>query len=158
VPLQDHYQPPLSGRRHWQAFHNAWATKLAEDLNLKLPERYFAEPNVQFGIEIDVATLKDGEYEFSLRRWPVEADAGLAAALPPVQVTDGEYPAGKSLPIARARLSVAGFDEARPVGSEDRAATFSVRLDAGPARVQTWFYDSQGRELCGAYYLYIRRR
>src|SRR6266545_3624865 len=70
----------------------------------------------------NIEVQRDGEYQFSLRRWPVEADAGLAAALPPVQVTDGEYPAGKSLPITRARLSVAGFDEARPVGSEDRAA------------------------------------
>jgi hypothetical protein len=46
--LQDHFRPPLSTRRHWHAFHNAWATYIASDLNTKLPEGYFAEPNVQF--------------------------------------------------------------------------------------------------------------
>jgi len=57
--LQDHFRPPLSVRRHWHAFHNAWATYIAADLNQWLPEGYFAEPNVQFGIEIDVATFEE---------------------------------------------------------------------------------------------------
>jgi hypothetical protein len=43
----DHFRPPLSERRHWHAFHHAWATFLAADLNRQLPEGYFAEPNVQ---------------------------------------------------------------------------------------------------------------
>src|SRR4030081_1020341 len=59
MALQDHFRPPLSIRRHWHAFHNAWATYLASDLNARLPEGYFAEPNVQFGIEIDVATFDE---------------------------------------------------------------------------------------------------
>ncbi len=59
MTLQDHFRPPLSLRRHWHAFHNAWATYIASDLNAKLPEGYFAEPNVQFGIEIDVAAFDD---------------------------------------------------------------------------------------------------
>jgi hypothetical protein len=59
MPLQDHFRPPLSLRRHWHAFHNAWATYISSDLNARLPEGYFAEPNVQFGIEIDVATFEE---------------------------------------------------------------------------------------------------
>jgi hypothetical protein len=58
MPLQDHFRPPLSVRRHWHSFHNAWATYLAAALNRHLPEGYFAEPNVQFGIEIDVAAYE----------------------------------------------------------------------------------------------------
>jgi hypothetical protein len=61
--LLDHFRPPLSARRHWHAFHNAWATYLATDLNQRLPEGYFAEPNVQFGIEIDVATFQESPQE-----------------------------------------------------------------------------------------------
>jgi hypothetical protein len=57
--LQDHFRPPLSIRRHWHAFHNAWATYIASELNQKLPPNYFAEPNVQFGIEIDVAAFEE---------------------------------------------------------------------------------------------------
>jgi hypothetical protein len=64
MALQDHFHPPLSLRRHWHAFHNAWATYIASDLNSKLPEGYFAEPNVQFGIEIDVATFEESLPEF----------------------------------------------------------------------------------------------
>ena len=59
MALQDHFRPPLSVRRHWHAFHNAWATYIAADLNQRLPKGYFAEANVQFGIEIDVATFEE---------------------------------------------------------------------------------------------------
>src|SRR4051794_13873136 len=57
--LLDHFRPPLSLRRHWHAFHNAWATYIASDLNARLPEGYFAEPNVQSGVEIDVAAFEE---------------------------------------------------------------------------------------------------
>ncbi|MEN8219958.1 MAG: hypothetical protein ABFS56_27140 [Pseudomonadota bacterium] len=69
MALQDHFHPPLSTLRHWQAFHNAWATYIASDLNHRLPYGYFAEPNVQFGIEIDVATFEEGEYVSSLPKY-----------------------------------------------------------------------------------------
>jgi hypothetical protein len=59
MPLLDHFRPPLALRRHWHAFHNAWSTYIASDLNRQLPEGYFAEANVQFGIEIDVATFEE---------------------------------------------------------------------------------------------------
>ncbi|MDX2242240.1 MAG: DUF4058 family protein [Leptolyngbyaceae cyanobacterium bins.302] len=57
--LLDHFRPPLSTRRHWHSFHNAWSTYLSETLNEVLPEGYFAEPSAQFGIEIDVATYRE---------------------------------------------------------------------------------------------------
>ncbi len=61
MTLQDHFGPPLGTRRHWHAFHNAWATYISSDLNGRLPEGYFAEPNVQFGIEIDVAAFEEAD-------------------------------------------------------------------------------------------------
>lgn len=61
MPLRDHFRPPLSTRRHWHSFHSAWATFLASSLNERLPAGYFAEPNVQFGIEIDVAAFEEPE-------------------------------------------------------------------------------------------------
>lgn len=59
IVLLDHFRPPLNARRHWHSFHNAWATYIAAELNQSLPEGYFAELNVQFGIEIDVATFDE---------------------------------------------------------------------------------------------------
>jgi hypothetical protein len=60
MALRDHFRPPLSPRRHWHSFHNAWSTYIADDLNQSLPEGYFAEPSAQFGIEIDVAAFSEG--------------------------------------------------------------------------------------------------
>jgi hypothetical protein len=59
MPLLDHFHPPLSERRHWHSFHNSWATYLSSQLNALLPAGYFAEVNVQFGVEIDVAALQE---------------------------------------------------------------------------------------------------
>src|SRR5690606_29281942 len=59
MALRDHFLPPLSTHRRWSAFLNAWATRLTTDLNERLPERFFADPNVQFGIEFDVAAFED---------------------------------------------------------------------------------------------------
>ncbi|MCI0637858.1 MAG: DUF4058 family protein [Gemmataceae bacterium] len=62
MPLLDHFHPPLSERRHWEAFHARWASALADDLNQQgLPEHLFAEPTVHIGgsVEVDVATLEE---------------------------------------------------------------------------------------------------
>jgi hypothetical protein len=73
--LHDHFRPPLSSRRHWHSFHNAWCTYLASHLNEQLPDGYFAEPNVQFGIEIDVAAWQEPPeaLPFSSHIWPSPA-------------------------------------------------------------------------------------
>jgi hypothetical protein len=57
MPLHDHFRPPLSTRRHWHSFHSSWATYLSSQINERLPPGYFAEANVQFAIEIDVAAF-----------------------------------------------------------------------------------------------------
>lgn len=85
MPLLDHFHPPLKLLRHWHAFHNAWATYLASDLNSRLPTRYFAEANVQFGIEIDVATF-DEVGEPSSSSSPVQVVKRPAAWTPPLPV------------------------------------------------------------------------
>ena len=59
MPLLDHFHPPLKVRRDWHGFHHGWATTLASALNVLLPPDYYAQPNIQFGIEIDVAALED---------------------------------------------------------------------------------------------------
>jgi len=63
MPLLDHFRPPLAGRRHWHSFHNSWATYISSQLNSLLPLGYFAEANVQYGIEIDVAAFEESGAE-----------------------------------------------------------------------------------------------
>lgn len=80
MPLLDHFHPPLNLRRHWNAFHHAWATYISSELNRILPEGYFAEPNIKFGIEIDVATFEEGNGK------PHSIDTGWAPPAPVMTV------------------------------------------------------------------------
>ena len=105
----------------------------------------------------NVEVERDGQYEISLRRWPEEADAALTAGLPSYKGVDGSYPEGKAIAISRARLKVGGVDVSRSVSKSDKAAVFTVGLAAGKTQLQTWFYDTQGKELCGAFYVSVRR-
>lgn len=62
MPLLDHFHPPLSERRHWEAFHARWASAIADGLNEQgLPENLFAEPTVHIGgqVQVDVATFEE---------------------------------------------------------------------------------------------------
>ncbi len=56
--LLDHFHPPLSDQRDWHGFHNAWATYISASLNRQLPEKWFAQPRVEFGVEIDVVEVR----------------------------------------------------------------------------------------------------
>lgn len=69
MPLLDHFHPPLTLRRHWNAFHHSWATYISADLNRQLPKGYFAEPNIHFGIEIDVAAFQETNGHARAKGW-----------------------------------------------------------------------------------------
>jgi arylsulfatase len=102
---------------------------------------------------------KDGAYEIELRRWPKEADAAIAAGVPEFVARTGKLIEGKALPIAKMRLKIADLDETKNVGQSDKGVTFSVRLKAGTKLpMQTWCLDASGKELCGAYFAYVKRR
>src|SRR3954447_8817049 len=92
MPLLDHFHPPLSERRHWDSFHNSWATYLSSQLNALLPEGYFAEANVQFGVEIDVATFDEGGAPPAKAAWvPRPPHASLPLELPGAVVEVGIF-------------------------------------------------------------------
>jgi arylsulfatase len=99
-----------------------------------------------------------GTYAFELRRWPRESGLKLADGLKPTPVTDGQYVAGKPLPVAAARLKIGEFDETRQPDEGDQSVTFTVSLKPGDTEMQTWFLDAQGNSVLGAYYVYVARR
>lgn len=109
--------------------------------------------NGAWGLQVD----RDGDYEISLRRWPEEADAAIADGVPAFQAVDGRFPAGKALSIAKARLKIGDSAASQEVPKGAKAATFRMSLKAGPTPLQTWFLGADGQELCGAYYVYVRR-
>jgi len=105
-----------------------------------------------------VLVERDGEYEIALRRWPAERDLPLNVGCPEKQMTAGSLPAGKALPIARARLTIAGQDLSAKTAAADKAAMFRVSLKGGTkTQLHAWFQDAAGADLCGAYYAYVRR-
>lgn len=97
-----------------------------------------------------------GNYEISLRRWPVEADAPIVAAMPAFQAVDGVYPAGDAFPVASAELKIGDQSHTKAVATADKAAVFTVPLERGRMDLQTWFRDTDGKEIAGAYYVYVR--
>jgi arylsulfatase len=102
---------------------------------------------------------QDGTYEIALRRWPKEADAAISAGVPAFKAVDGGLPPGKALPIVRARLKIGREDASKPVAAGNREVVFTVELKGGTrTQMQTWFFDADGRELCGAYFAYVHRK
>ncbi|HUT92468.1 MAG TPA: arylsulfatase [Thermoguttaceae bacterium] len=104
-----------------------------------------------------VRVEREGEYQFTLRRWPRDVSAALREGVPAHHGELGDYDAGVALPIAKARLRVGDHDVSQPVRPDDREATFTLRLPRGRTTLQTWFYDDAGQEICGAYYVYAYR-
>jgi len=115
--------------------------------------------------EVDVAEA--GEYEFELRRWPKEAERPLAAGIDGDDVSWNEacvaptsrswYRGGKAIPVHEASLRVGGREHRTEVAPGAISAQFRVNLQPGPDHVETLFADAEGRELCGAYYVYVRK-
>ena len=93
-----------------------------------------------------VEVARDGKYVFSLRRWPIEVNKPITAAIP----------GGKAINVIKARLKIAGVDVAKPVSKDEVAVTFEVKLKAGKTRLQTWFTDDKGKSR-GAYYVQVKR-
>lgn len=93
---------------------------------------------------IDVA--EPGEYQFELRRWPVEASAPIRGAL------EG----GAALAITEARISIAGQTKSVIVGESDHYARFILSLSQGETRLSTSFI-TEGNEDRGAYYVVAQR-
>ena len=99
----------------------------------------------------NVFVERDAEYEFTLSRYPLEAGTAMDA---PLTIRGYKVTA---LPVSKARLRINRIDEAKLVASGDKSVSFRVSLKAGKTRLQTWLYDKNGKELCGAYYVRANR-
>jgi hypothetical protein len=92
MPLRDHFHPPLSTSRHWEAFHAAWANEIMRTFNRGvLPEGCFAEAQVHVGsqVEIDVAAFEqapaNGEGGVAVATWaPPATKLAMPAVFPDV--------------------------------------------------------------------------
>ncbi|MBN1588605.1 MAG: arylsulfatase [Pirellulales bacterium] len=104
-----------------------------------------------------VEVAQPGRYELALCRWPREVSVPMTKSTPPHQGEDCFFGPGKALPIAKARLRVGEHDLEKEVSPTDHEATFTVTMPKGRTTIETWFYNKHGKELCGAYYVYVKR-
>jgi Protein of unknown function (DUF4058) len=60
VPLIDHFHSPGLELCPWESFHSMWISNLVRALNVSLPRRYRALPDVHLGtqVQVDVATVE----------------------------------------------------------------------------------------------------
>lgn len=99
-----------------------------------------------------------GLYEFELRRWPRESELKLNMGCPRMEVTDGTFVAGTALPIRKAKLRIGEKFTPINLPNETHTAFLTTqRLAKGPIEIQSYFLDEDGKDICGAYYLYVKR-
>lgn len=125
--------------------------------------------NGYWSLDVD----KEGEYEFELRRWPREVDAAISAGIPKHRnTTSKRNNVGVALPIVTAKIYIGGVNlrtvaEKKPYGFEglvkqvspdDKFVTFNIRLKPGSIYLHTFFDDKAGENVCGAYYVYVKRK
>jgi hypothetical protein len=112
------------------------------------------ECNGYWEIEVPIA----GRYRFELRRWPREEDRAIVAGMPgevvPYYRLRDSYGGGRAIHLTRARIRVADCEQSGPIASGDKAVVFTVDLNAGETRLQTWLSDEGGTSI-GAYYVYV---
>ncbi|TWU30675.1 arylsulfatase [Novipirellula artificiosorum] len=109
-----------------------------------------------------VKVVTAGKYQFSLRRWPLEADMPIASSLAPGEDVPGATQAfrarpGIAIPATNATLRIDGKDlESKPIQPGDKEVTFTAQLTVGSHQLAPLFKDEAGNEI-GAYYAIITR-
>jgi hypothetical protein len=106
----------------------------------------------------NVQVERAGTYEITLARWPLELNAPLNSGRAPQKMTVGTLPAGKTMPIAGAKLSVGGQTVSATTKPEDTKVVFRVKLEKmDRTELHGWFQESSGKDICGAFYASVRR-
>jgi len=101
-----------------------------------------------------------GEYEFTLRRWPARTKAALGDRYEPSATSPPNKPNIVTVgfpTIARAKLEIAGVQSEVMADPQATAATIRVRLPAGRTQLRAWFADADGKDLCGAFFVTVRK-
>lgn len=148
MPLLDHFRPPLSDRRHWHSFHNSWATYLSSQLNSLLPEGWFAEANVQYSIEIDVAVIEDRDARAAESNWhppPADASVPFESSGPVVEIGIFSRSGGPVLAGAIELVSPANKD--RPASREAFVSKCAAYLQAGVGLIVVDVVTERGADL-----------
>jgi arylsulfatase A-like enzyme len=111
------------------------------------------------GGEWNIFVEQGGKYKLELSRWPFHINRSLRSIGPDTAIGGTKIRKGVAVPIAFGCVSL---NSAVPVivKEDDKAATniaIEVNIPAGENRLRAWFQSAAGKDLCGAYYLRIKR-
>jgi arylsulfatase len=110
------------------------------------------------GAPWSVFVERTGEYEIALSRWPPHQKLPLTAARAVQNMTAGKLPEGKALPVAGARLVIAGQEHSVDTEPKALSAVFRVKLKGNlKTNMHAWFVDAAGSDLAGAFYATVKR-
>jgi hypothetical protein len=84
-----------------------------------------------------VTVVEEGDYEFTLRRWPEEQPGPLEATL--------------------ARVKIGTVDVSEATAADAESVTLKAKLGKGRTRLQTWLTNETTGKTRGAYFVYVKR-
>ena len=110
-----------------------------------------------------VTVEEAGEYEFTLRRWPERTKAALGDRYEPSAKSSSNRPKAKQTTlgfpsIAAAKLDIAGVKAQTRADPKSTGAVLTVKLPAGKTTLKAWFADADGKDLCGAFFVTVRKK
>ncbi|MFC1763364.1 hypothetical protein ACFL6U_14960 [Planctomycetota bacterium] len=95
----------------------------------------------------EVLVEKTGMYEFTLSRWHPASGMALTGSM---KDTRGRNRG--ALCIKQTRLRIGDYDRTISTETDQAEVTFKVELPEGIHKIETWFMDEKGKQLCSAYY------
>jgi arylsulfatase A-like enzyme len=99
-----------------------------------------------------------GKYRIELRRWPFHTNKPIGSEGPRVTVNGRPLTQQvKLMPAHEVVLSVNGTEQSVRVKPEDLGGVLEFNLSKGKGKLQGWFRDADGNDLCGAYYALVTK-
>jgi arylsulfatase A-like enzyme len=167
-----------------KAFYDGWWDKLDPSLNEPIPiliGSTFENPVLLTSIdwwEVDADNInfvsqavggprggawtvqveREGRYRIELRRWPFHTSQPIGSEGP--RSTNMGRPLThqfKLIPAHQAVLETNGVEQRVPTTPENLGAVFQISLSKGKSKLQGWFRDAKGEDLCGAFYALVTR-
>jgi hypothetical protein len=109
----------------------------------------------------NILVERPGAYELTLRRWPEQTHAALGEKYEPSVKSPPNQPDVKTVgfpTIARAHVVIDGQTVSSPADPKATGATVRVQLPAGRTTLKAWFSDTDGKDLCGAFFVTVARK
>ncbi|MDV7185953.1 arylsulfatase [Lutibacter sp. TH_r2] len=109
---------------------------------------------------IDVAEA--GDYEISLRRYPIESGLKINTTTPKITSEDvpgleKTIPEGQNLGFVKAAIKIQGIEDQKEFANDSESVNFNVKLEKGKTQFEASFFNKKGVEYA-AYYVYVNKK